>query len=124
MTLPLLLKTMKPDITADDIYQEWLAALRSDSYRQCTRQLRKGNTFCVQGVLCDIYHTLTGHGTWINNSFVCEGVSHQGGPPSAIRRLLKLGFQRVTALSQQNDAGMTFPELADWIETKLVNVPE
>lgn len=36
------------------LFQEWLIALRSDQYEQGSGRLRRGDTYCCLGVLCDI----------------------------------------------------------------------
>jgi hypothetical protein len=38
-----------------EIKQKWIEALRSGSYSQTKQQLRKENSFCCLGVLCDLY---------------------------------------------------------------------
>ena len=38
-----------------EIKQKWIEALRSGSYSQTKQQLKKENSFCCLGVLCDLY---------------------------------------------------------------------
>lgn len=37
------------------IARQWSAALDSGEYKQCTGRLRKGDKFCVMGVLCNLH---------------------------------------------------------------------
>lgn len=48
----------------EDIKELWLQALRSGDYHQGHSVLRKGDTYCCLGVLCDLYLKQTGEGSW------------------------------------------------------------
>lgn len=37
------------------IARKWAQALESDEYKQCKGRLRKGNSFCCLGVLCNLH---------------------------------------------------------------------
>lgn len=42
-----------------ELKENWLSALKSGKYIQGAGQLRKGNSFCCLGVLCDIHPMLS-----------------------------------------------------------------
>lgn len=89
---------------------KWIAALRSGKYQQTTHYLKDDDGFCCLGVLCDI----------------------QGADFDAIRqqyRTLSLSSNPVEYigmleseapwLSQMNDTGRSFAEIADYIEKSI-----
>jgi len=43
-----------------EIAQQWITALRSNEYPQCTNALRQDGSFCCLGVLADLYIKETG----------------------------------------------------------------
>jgi len=38
-----------------EVKKAWVEALRSGEYKQCTGQLRRGDSYCCLGVLCNLY---------------------------------------------------------------------
>ena len=46
---------MKTIVGRKNVLKLWVAALRSGKYKKCKGELRKGNKFCVLGVLCDLH---------------------------------------------------------------------
>ncbi len=100
-----------------DLKRKWVEALRSGKYKQGFAELRGAHGFCCLGVLADI-----------------QGVDWKHSYPSASRssELLcdeyagGLSARSQTNLATMNDGddgevGMSFPEIADWIEE---NIPE
>ena len=49
------------------VIKEWIKALRSGKYKQCKRDLRNEDEFCVMGVLCDLHRKKFG-GEWVKQS--------------------------------------------------------
>jgi len=108
---------------------KWLAALRSGKYEQGTEHLNKDGKFCCLGVLCDIYSQENGVG-W-NEYSGLSGVKGMHGiygvlptPVQDYAGLVKGNpnvsvNKQVRGLASFNDAGSTFEELADLIETQL-----
>lgn len=63
-------------MTAKELRQKWLNALRSGRYQQGRRHLRKDGRYCCLGVLCDV----SGVGKWrYNERFSC--FSYGGDTP-------------------------------------------
>ena len=96
---------------------KWIEALRSGKYKQGRLALRtRDDHFCCLGVLCDV----SGVSEWEENG---QRYSYDGAlclPPSPLRN--QLTPEAGHALMAMNDhSGMSFPDIADWIET---NIPE
>lgn len=103
----------------EEIKKLWVEALRSGKYQQGTGCLRSGAKFCCLGVLCDL-HLQETDGEWALSHIyhgetallpplVCDWAGLQGIDPKLDGRFL----------SAFNDAGSTFPEIADLIEKHL-----
>lgn len=118
-----------------DIKQRWVAALRSGEYKQGTNWLCKNGEFCCLGVLSDLavkdgvisarpseWDEAT---TYFDNepALLPEAVAEWAGLPCAEDGPLEDPVVQVggveKGLSELNDEGMTFTELADIIEEKL-----
>lgn len=111
-----------------NIAQKWVAALRSGEYFQGHSHLRNlDNTFCCLGVLCDL-HARENNTAWDLNNNVeiwfydgdcgvlpdsvqnwAEMKDHQG----------KLGRGESNLLTNMNDSGKTFAEIANIIEKSV-----
>ena len=113
---------MKPEIK-----KLWVDALRSGEYKQTSDALRTGDNFCCLGVLCDLHAKETG-GKW-------EGW-HYGGnqhtpPPDVVEWaglddqyggevVIAVEMRDVQlAITEHNDSGRTFAEIANAIEEQL-----
>lgn len=116
----------------------WLVALRSGEYQQARGALRTPTGYCCLGVACDLYMKQTGDGRWENwtgaslshQIFSASGEGHETEPPTAVRNWLGLSGDigqytewqddgKVdTALTEKNDMGATFSEIADIIESR------
>ena len=90
-----------------------VAALRSGKYEQGKDWLRKGDAFCCLGVACDISGLAKWEGKWYMGAMLSL--------PNEVRRFY--GFTedngRVFAgppLTDMNDGGATFAQIADWID--------
>lgn len=96
-----------------EVKAKWIAALRSGDYMQGTGELKsQDGRFCCLGVLEDIepsvrkdgphrgvLHSMTWERLGGTNRFVC--------PPTVLCQ---------TVLSEMNDQGRSFAEIADFIE--------
>ena len=118
------------------IKEAWLKALRSGKYRQGTERLRTENGFCCLGVLCDIgekkawEHSnpkLNAPPEWI---YVYGDERHVGDldpdhlavahvQPSKLMKVMGLDRMAHVQLVEMNDNGMSFAQIADWIEDNL-----
>lgn len=117
-----------------EVKQLWVAALRSDNYKQGIRNLRIRDNFCCLGVLCDLFdNTLwvgvmgnTGVFTFLDTRAVLPGkVSQwaelgnsqlQEGNPISISISMD---DNLSSLIKMNDNGSSFEEIADVIEKYL-----
>lgn len=105
-----------------ELKQKWVEALRSGEYKQGRKALRdKGNCWCCLGVLCDV----SGMGHWIEDKYfdwdyaVGDQMRCDFLPP-ALGDKVGLDSVAQTQLTRLNDeAGMSFPEIADYIEKNL-----
>ncbi len=119
-------------MNTDFVLNEWCPALRSGEYRQGSYVLREvDDTYCCLGVACDLL-AKRGIGKWGKKSVrprtyispdrhwsrqklprdvaAMIGVVSEWGPPCEI------GGIRYPDLSQANDAGRSFGEIADALE--------
>lgn len=107
-----------------DIKVKWIDALRSGKYEQGQKNLRSlDNKFCCLGVLCDIIdnkkwetfekansakqtypYTYNGYTGILNYKMVTE---------------LKIKDSEQVFLTNMNDTGKSFAEIADYIEENL-----
>lgn len=95
----------------------WLAALRSGEYEQGQKQLRRANTYCCLGVLCDVM----GGGTWISCRdedfrYLVDNFAALVFPPGRLRALAGLSVDDEHAVADLNDDGKSFAVIADYIE--------
>jgi hypothetical protein len=117
------------------LLDKWLAALRSGEYEQTKGALRRDNSFCCLGVLCDV---ISPDGWQKNNdkdvgsSSYCYNFDEVNRNSAVIPRTpgVKLGLYeldedaadacRISDMAMDmNDEGKTFPEIADYLESKL-----
>jgi hypothetical protein len=118
---------MNPEVKA-----KWLKALRSGEYKQGRQRLRKDNRFCCLGVLCDIYIKDTQRGKWENDTFIdVDGARERGiltngvvewsglenGNPTLT--VYSEALKDLDSLTEMNDRGMSFNEIANFIEQNL-----
>jgi len=99
-----------------DIKAKWLAALRSGKYKQgkgeLIEELIDGPAHCCLGVLCDIVDPTNAY-DWAGQQLLPDEVINEADTGSDNP---KVG---VKSLSEMNDAGMPFNELADLIGKHL-----
>lgn len=107
-----------------NIKEMWIAALTGGKYRQTKNQLRKGNSFCCLGVLCDLA-VKSEIGKWDRNNFVSRnGDVEEGTLPPSVRKWagIKSKFGYTTSdgdLTDLNDEeNFKFPAIAKVIEKK------
>ena len=99
----------------------WLKALRSGKYKQGKSALRVGkDKFCCLGVLCDI-HAKKFNVDWDDKTYLNEGEFL----PEKVMKWAKLKEDDVSietkdkSLSQANDGGKSFKQIANIIEKEL-----
>ena len=99
------------------VAQKWVEALRSGKYQQTRNALRNGNSFCCLGVACDLYASETGL-QWNGRYFDGE----TDVLPQSVKKWLQLKTEIGDCnsgwgcLSDENDHGATFEQIADLIE--------
>lgn len=49
----------------DSIRDKWAAALESGRYEQAKGTLRRDDSYCCLGVLCEVFREETGEGEWV-----------------------------------------------------------
>ncbi len=111
-----------------EVKQKWLDALRSGEYDQNKGCLREGNKFCCLGVLSDIHAKETGT-EWnpyhTRNNKAMSYLNESGGLPKEVQKwagldnLLPRVKDSEITLSQRNDGGWSFEQIADEIEVGL-----
>jgi hypothetical protein len=115
---------MEGDKMKKDVADKWVAALRSGQYQQGRNMLRtRDNKYCCLGVLCDI----SGLGKWVDTPYIAEPgyrvsnwcVEDLLSPPvQEYAGIATAGgvLPNKHTLSDMNDDGATFEQLADLIE--------
>ena len=74
------------------IQKDWIKALLSGEYRKCKGQLKHNkNTYCVMGVLCDLYVKKHPKQKWIKSSWGSYTLMDDGGfAPAAVKKWARL----------------------------------
>ena len=95
---------------------KWVAALRSGKYQQGINVLRNGDKFCCLGVACDLidpdaWERDNGYGT--GDEMAWQELNTDG------MDLPFIGISDAETLSNMNDSGYTFEEIADYIEAHV-----
>lgn len=104
-----------------DYYRDlWCKALRSGKYKQGRLFLRSGDLFCAGGVLCDVAGYRGEQRKWSTTDEVYTFGSERsiGTVPNTARIKMDASNSYLLKIAQLNDAGKTFPELADIIESR------
>jgi hypothetical protein len=110
-----------------DTRDRWVAALRSGDYAQGRRLLRSFNDyFCSIGVLCDVVDPAgwSGHGAGWSRGH--GGYRYRGAGFRPEQALFSVGLTLSVAgylLRMNDEMGLSFAQIADWIETKLTCDP-
>ena len=108
----------------------WLQALRSGKYTQTFRCLADDAGYCCLGVACELYRDTFGSHI-LKKETIGSMIYYSGEEavlPLRVQKWLGLtsnngDFDRgKKSLSQQNDNGRTFPEIADIIEANLAEL--
>lgn len=109
------------------IARKWAQALESGEYKQCKGQLRKGDSFCCLGVLCNLHaqeHPEIAAKQKKKSSYLSEATAL----PDAVQEWAGMDSEygaRVYGrpLTMLNDAeGFTFPEIAKVIRKEWKNL--
>ncbi len=99
--------------------QKWLNALRSNRFKQGRGSLRqqgeKGPLHCCLGVLCEI--TGKGNAPYLVGGYGYPGNMWTNGAP--IMAYAGLNETEQAVLADKNDNGVSFNEIADWIEENI-----
>jgi hypothetical protein len=116
-----------------DIKERWLIALRSGEYHQGKEWLKNDGNFCCLGVLCDLHAKETGTywealsdnvGSYMESSETLPAkVQEWAGLPHTCGASLDFqadeGLTLTRDITELNDSGHTFKEIADLIEEQL-----
>lgn len=113
---------MKQEVT------DWIAALRSGKYQQGKHALVRTELgvdhFCCLGVLCSLKgFNGDGDGNFLELVEAKEiGITREGHLKESIEALGEepSGRARLDSLAELNDAGLSFSQIADFIEAGMV----
>lgn len=110
-----MIRTVPITSSHEEIVATWIANLRDPENRQCKGVLTDGTANCCLGLLCRTVGLLPND----KNCFL----GMKGVIPSGVRQAVKLysprgDFGYCSSLVSANDAGDTFPEIADIIESR------
>lgn len=100
----------------------WVEALRSGKYQQAKGHLQNRGGMCCLGVACDI----SGLGKWKGRRYVTPGTTYVGDLGNNTSEMVRwLGLDDAcgvmadgNALTELNDDGKLFAEIADIIESE------
>jgi hypothetical protein len=104
----------------------WVRALRSGDYMQVGGRLRDGDSFCCLGVLCNL-HAMEHPKIARKQLLTCEYMGEDATPPVAVLKWAGLPLDapdvaicgRHALLTEANDFGLSFHEIANIIEKQL-----
>jgi hypothetical protein len=110
-----------------EVKEKLINALRSGEYKQGYDELKQNDCFCINGVLCDLA-AKDGVGCWDNDYFLINDRRRNIILPFDVARwasdedLDRDGFAESImtdkdCLMGKNDSGVSFPVLADIIES-------
>lgn len=97
---------------------EWINALKSGKYTQTNGVLRDCNGWCCLGVFCDVV------GISIDEDLEYPGCyagpnGEYDYPSKDVQNLISKDWDDIDKLSSMNDDGISFEQIADWIEKNL-----
>lgn len=101
----------KPSVSSDNFKQKWIEALRSGKYEQGKACLKtEDSKFCCLGVACDI----TNPNGWYKE----DGKTYFNGGHKAYAPEYIVSYRNIDQdeLASMNDRGISFSEIADYIE--------
>jgi hypothetical protein len=101
------------------LMRKWIEALESGEYEQTIGCLRDRKGFCCLGVLCDL-PAVPGH--WEDRGYRASDQWSSLGLSPDIRELIGIDPAAHENLTQLNDSGRTFKEIAQYLRTK--HLPE
>lgn len=112
----------------DEVFDIWLTALRSGKYQQTQHRLKRDNSFCCLGVLCDLA-VKDGGRPWSSPEqlYVIASITpSEGLPPAEISRFMFGDEHWVISnfIAETNDSGLNFEEMANLIESIKSDVDE
>lgn len=97
---------------------KWVSALRSGEYAQGKMSLHSGNEFCCLGVACEIFKEEL---SIFVNKFPRKDLYSYNQQisflPKEVNVHLGIAEETDVAFAHMNDRGMTFAQIADFIET-------
>lgn len=102
------------------IAKKWIAALRSGNYKQAKETLRRGNSFCCLGVLCNL-HAQEHPEIAAEQRYAAKYMGRGNFLPEAVAVWAGLKSDNAMipghlySLSYQNDTGADFKKIADLI---------
>lgn len=114
--------------------KEWVKALRSGEYKQAAESLRVDDSYCCLGVACDLFKDET-DGRWNDDGrFIFSNKQGQEDwisdqMPDCVSGLLGMSPEGLlvakvksceTLIGLNDDAGMSFPEIAQVIEDQFI----
>jgi hypothetical protein len=98
---------------------KWVEALRSGEYQQGLRALRKGNSFCCLGVLCDVMGAEWDKGEDDLNATLNGEKQDYYLAPEALAVVGMTDKEQEVLYGMNDNEGKTFPQIADYIEENL-----
>ena len=113
--------------------KKWIAALRSDDFKQTTSCLRDFDGHCCLGVACEVYRREAGEGHWNKEYtqfrteyiFMTAEGKYTACLPPIVAKWLGLrstsGHNKntLTTLAVMNDEGFSFEEIANALESDI-----
>jgi hypothetical protein len=108
--------------TRKEVYKMWIKALRSGKYKQGRDVLNKSSEFCCLGVVCDLANK-DGGPQWIKylgDGYGRSFMGQSGILPDPVREFLGLTEMAQNYLASLNDNGISFKQIADYIETTIM----
>jgi hypothetical protein len=99
---------------------KWIAALRSGEFNQARSRLRDHDNYCCLGVLACVLGA-----SWKDKSIpVIRGKPLATNSVYVLESMCGLALGAQYELAELNDTGVTFPEIADYIEQNIPTITD
>jgi hypothetical protein len=104
-----------------EVKKDWLTALRSGEYQQTKGTLKRGDSYCCLGVLCEVLPDVSWSRNDARPAMVIGGMAYSSTSiPPVLRERIGLEETEMTYLIRMNDSyGAPFDGIADYIERAL-----
>lgn len=95
-------------------------ALKSGKYLKCNGKLKINDSYCAEGVMCDVYkqRRKNGKSRWLEDNFMLDGkLSYFSAPPIVVKYYFGDNFPNLIEIN--DDFGWSFKKIASYINSMV-----